>query len=418
MNVIELPYGRSSLALPVPETAHLEWITPPVVDPAANPVENVQAALDCPVGPVRLSDFTGARSAIVAINDKTRPVPHQYLLPPLLSRLEAFGIPPQSILLLIATGTHMPMHPEEYPRILPPEIIARYRVVSHDCDDSANLVDRGTTTRGTPIFINRLFDQADLRIAVGNIEPHHFMGFSGGAKTAAIGVSGRQTINTNHAMLVHPNAITGHYTDNPMRQDVEEIGEKIGLHFVLNAVLNLNKQIVQAIAGNPRAVMAAGIPISQQICQVRVSHPYDLVIASAGGYPKDINFYQSQKALTHAAMITRDGGTLILVAASPEGIGSRAYEQYVAGKKSHQEVLQRFASEGFQVGPHKAFQVARIASRVRVLLASEMADETVQKLLLIPVKSSEAVFEKMRAALPEAGRIAVMPYAVGTVPLL
>ncbi len=219
-------------------------------------------------------------------------------------------------------------------------------------------------------------------------------------------------------MLVHPNAKTGHFSDNPMRQDVEEIGSMIGLHFVLNAVLNLNKQIVQTIAGEPQAVMAAGIPISQKICQVAVDHPYDLVIASAGGHPKDINFYQSQKALTHAALIARDGGTVILVAACPEGIGSQAYERYITGMESHQEVLQRFASQGFQVGPHKAFQVARIASRVNVLVISEMADETVEKLLLTPVKEPQAAVEKAIAAVPEGGKIAILPYSVNTVPLL
>ncbi len=148
------------------------------------------AALENPVGNVRLSDFAGVRSAVIAINDKTRPVPHQDLLPPLLSRLEMLGLPPESILLLIATGTHLPMPPDEYARILPPEVIARYPILSHDCDDSANLVERGVTQRGTPVWVNRHFDQADLRIAVGNIEPHHFMGFSGGAKTAAVGLTG------------------------------------------------------------------------------------------------------------------------------------------------------------------------------------------------------------------------------------
>jgi len=309
------------------------------------------------------------------------------------------------------------MPPSEFQKILPFEIIKRYPVFSHDTD-AADLVDLGMTSRGTPILINRRFMQASLRIVLGNIEPHHFMGFSGGVKTAAIGLAGRKTINLNHSLLPHPLAKTGHYADNPMRQEVEEIGKRIGIHLALNAVLNNNKEIVKVIAGDPVEVMETGIQLARLICQVSIKQTYDLVIASAGGHPKDINLYQSQKALTHAALLTKDNGTVILLAACPEGAGSSGYEKFMDGMTTFSEVLNRFKTEGFEVGPHKAFLVARDASRVHVCLYSSMPPSKVQNLLLTPISDlNQAILQELND-LPSNARIAVMPIATITIPVL
>ena len=309
------------------------------------------------------------------------------------------------------------MPASELPKILPQALIDRYPVISHDCD-APDLADLGQTSRSTPIRVNRRFMEADVRMVVGNIEPHHFMGFSGGVKTAAIGLAGRDTINRNHALLPHPLARAGHYEDNPMRLEVEEIGRRIGVHFALNAILNTEKQIAEALAGDPVAVMLAGIPVARSLCQVMVSQTFDLVIASTGGYPKDINFYQSQKALTHASMIARDGGVVILLAACQEGVGSEGYERFMEGLTSFQQVFEKFKQQGFVVGPHKAFQVARDASRVNILLVSELAPDRVRRLLLTPFSGIDEALAYARRLLPEKPRVAVMPIAVITIPVL
>src|SRR5204863_8355596 len=135
-------------------------------------------------------------------NDKTRPVPHSLLLPELLHALAHIGISPHAISFVVATGLHEPMSETEFPVILPAEILRRHRVVSHDSRRKENLVQRGRTARGTPVWINRAFAEADLRIVVGNLEPHQFVGFSGGVKTAAIGLAGPETINHNHAFML------------------------------------------------------------------------------------------------------------------------------------------------------------------------------------------------------------------------
>ncbi len=239
-------YGHSRLAFSLPDELHAELIAPAQVAPAPDPVQAVFEALAATESVRLLADFVGARSAVVAVNDKMRPVPHKFLLPPLLARLEAMDISRDAITIVVAVGAHPPMPAAEFDAILPEQVLQRYRMVSHDPDDRESLVYLGQTQRGTPMWINRRFAQAGLRIVVGNIEPHQFQGFSGGYKTAAIGLAGRETVNHNHALMTDPKAVPCH-------------------------------------------------------------------------------FYQGQKALAHASLVMKDGGTVILVAACPEGTGSASY---------------------------------------------------------------------------------------------
>ena len=235
-------------------------------------------------------------------------------------------------------------------------------------------------------------------------------------KTAAIGLAGRETIDRNHALMLDPRSDLARYDDNPARQDVEEIGRMIGVHFALNDVINESKQIVHVLAGEPRAVMREGIPLVRQLYQVRVTAPYDLMIVSPGGHPKDINLYQAQKALGHAARVARPGGTIILVAACPEGSGSRGYEEWVTGMTSHQAVIERFKHEGFRIGPHKAFQIARDGLSRRVLFVTQMPAELVEKLLLRRCASLEEALALGLKDLPPTARIGIMPWANATIP--
>jgi len=317
------------------------------------------------------------------------------------------------------------MQPDELDKVLPAEIVKRYRVLCHDADDHDNLVYVGKTERDTPVWINRHFARADLRIVTGNIEPHQFMGFSGGVKSAAIGLAGPETINHNHAMMSDSRARLGHFDDNPVRQDVEEIGRLVGVHFALNAILNEAKEILDVVAGEPEAVMKKGISLVQNLYEVEVSAPFDLMIASPGGHPKDINLYQAQKGLAHAALVTKDGGTIVLIAACPEGTGSQSYERWIEGVTSYQAIFERFQREGFRIGPHKAYQIARDAARVRVLLVSQMPSDLVKRLLLTPIGSpNEAVAVALdglalKGPVPNRDlRVGLMAWANATIPIL
>ena len=413
-----IPYGNDHITAEFPDSFTVGQVLPKAQPSAADPPALVRDAVYNPLGEV-VPPRAGQTIAI-AINDKTRPVPHQHLLPPVLQGMRHAGVRDEDVLFIIATGTHPSMAPTEYSAILPPEILETYRVICHDAGDESNLTYLGETARGTPVLINSDYIAADFRIVIGNIEPHQFQGFSGGVKSAAIGLAGLPTINHNHAMMRDEGARLGEYEANPARQDVEEIGALIGIDFAVNAILNRDKQIIQAFAGDPFAIMSAGIPQVRALYQVPVAAPFDLMIVSPGGHPKDINIYQSQKGMAHAASVTRAGGRMILCAACPEGSGNIDYEKWVTDPRinSHDDVFERFALEGFQVGRHKAFQVSRDAARIHTTLVSELDADFVRGLLLHPQPDLQtAIDEALEELLPSA-RIGIMPAANATIPLL
>ncbi len=403
-----IPYGKKSLHFTLPDSANVDVIAPQSASAAENPNELIASALQ----DSNLAAFANAESAAIAINDKTRPVPHDQLLPPLLEALETMGIAREAITLIIATGAHPPMPAAEFSQVVPAEILSRYRVTSHDCDDAANLIPLGETSRGTPVSVNRTYAQADLRIVIGNVEPHQFQGFSGGVKSAAIGLAGRETIETNHAWMTDPQSRLGVFESNPARQDVEEIGAIIGIHCALNVILNDKKKIARVLAGDPADVITAAIPLVREIYQVEVDYLYDLIIVSPGGHPKDINLYQAQKALAHAALVTRPEGTIILAAACPQGAGEERFEEWMLNTPSLDAILERFRQEGFCLGPHKAYQIARDVRGRSFFLLSDMPISYVERLHLVPVTDLQSL---LQTETPAKEHIGVMPYANATI---
>jgi nickel-dependent lactate racemase len=413
---IQVPYGRTALTARIPDPYPVHVLEAPNPAPAADPRRAVDNALDNLLGNLHWDNFRAAKTVAIAVNDKTRPVPHGHLLPPLLERLAALGLPDSAITFYVAVGTHPPMTPDEFSGILPAEILARYRVISHDSENDDLLTYLGETSRGTPVWSNRAYVESDFKIVVGNIEPHQFAGFSGGVKTAAIGLSCLKTISPNHSMMRLPEAQLGEYETNPVRQDIEEIGEKIGVHLALNAILNHQRKIVTALAGDPRLVVQTGLEHSRRACQVAVPQKYGLVITSPGGHPKDINVYQSQKALGHAILITRPAGAVIIAAACPEGSGSQHYEEWALGKTSLAEVREKFLAEGFRIGPHKAYQFARDGAIADYYLYTDMNHDLARALLLNPIDDLQAAIDQALERLQPGEPIGFLPHAVSTIP--
>jgi nickel-dependent lactate racemase len=419
MHIYRLPYGHGVLECDLTAASALghriEVVEPAAAVPAEDPAAEIASALDS----AALPEYRGGGCAI-AVNDRTRPVPHDLLLPPLLDRLDRAGVRPEEVLFIIATGTHAPTPEAQFGDTLPAGILRRYRVVSHDAHDEQRLVALGRTSRGTPVRINREYLARELRIVVGAIEPHQFVGFSGGVKSAAIGLAGYETIGRNHSMMSDPLAQIGRYDGNPCRQDIEEIGSQIGVHLALNVMLGDGKRLIRALAGPPLEVMRQGIALVRLFNQVEVDAPFDLVIASPGGHPKDVNVYQAQKALAHAALITRPGGVILVAAACPDGSGSQAYEAWLGGPgmTSDEAVLERFAREGYRIGPHKAFQIARDASRFTVRWHTSMPPDLAARLLLAPAATLQSAIDEAAGRLAPASRIAILPRANATLPVL
>lgn len=419
MNSYSLPYGNGSINLMIKSDKTIDLILPNKIQPALPGSEMVNNAIYHPLND--LDAFAGLHPGsrvVITINDKTRPVPNSVLITPLLQKLSDYGIRQQDICILIASGTHIPMSPDEFGQILDLDIISRYQIIAHDCDDATNQISLGTTTSGTPVFVNKRFYESDLRIVVGDIEPHHFAGYSGGVKSASIGLCGRKTINTNHTLLLDPRSSVGRYDDNPLRNDIEEIGRMIHVDLSLNAVLDEQKRILGVFFGKPVDVMCEGIKLVNAISHVPIQGKYDLVIASAGGYPKDINLYQSQKAMTHASLFCKEGGTILLAAECREGAGSASYLGFMKEIKTIDAVKEKFSLLGFSVGPHKAYQIACIVEKYEVYIHSSMTKELVSSLLLFPFCLDDTNVSNFIERLPHNSKVAIIPYATACIPTL
>ncbi len=404
-----LPYGSGEISFKIPTTSsNIDIFYPTKINDVYVNAEDVYRILQ-----EDRFDVPENSSVAVAVNDKTRPMRYDILLIPLLHYLKSKGIPDRKITIFISTGTHSPISADQFNGFIPSEVIENYHIVCHDCDAQDHLQHLGTTSRGTPVLINKDFYTSDIKITLGNIEPHHFMGFSGGAKTAGIGLAGRITIEANHHLLLQPDTVSGIYEKNPMRQDLEEIGDFIQITACLNAVMDYKKNVLRVLWNTPRAVMQEGIPESRRLTQVAIPPLYDLVITSANGFPKDINLYQAQKALTNACMICKPGGSILLAAECREGSGNQKYADFMKDKTSFNQVLDEFAKIPFQIGPHKAYLIARQGLKYSLYLKSSMSDELVRRLLLSPVRSIQEFLD----AYDYSGmRIAVLPYGASTVP--
>ena len=406
--VLELPYGKKKIVFDLPQGWEPDFFRPKPISPAEDPIREVMHSLDNPYGNRQLADFSGAASVAIAICDETRPVPNHLILPLLLKRLHQIGISKSAIQILIASGLHSPMAEARFADVLPPDLIRQYPITVHDAVRS-DLTFLGKTSRGTPVYVNRLFLDAELRLVIGMIDPHQFVGYTGGVKGAAIGLAGAQTIEANHSMLFHPQALIGEIQTNPVRQDIEEIGRMIGVHFVVDVVLDETDRIIKVFSGEPSEVERVGSEFCRGVYEIKVSKKYDMAIVSSGGYPKDINLYQAQKALASATPLVRQGGDILLFAECPEGLGDEVFYQTMRKHRSPQDVMESFRHQAFRMGLHKAFLWARSLIKVQVYVHSVLEEAVAYELMVLPVKNTEALLGRMKVKYVHPPQIAVIP---------
>jgi nickel-dependent lactate racemase len=410
---IKVKYGTSGLRVGVPAGNLLGILKPsePALPPSEG--EEIERALRSPTGSPRLEDTVKPEmNVVIMASDVTRPSPTSKLLPPLLDRLNRAGVKDSRVTIMFGMGIHRAHTVAEKKALVGEDVFRRIKCV--DSTEGEDFVFLGNTSRGTPVEINRLVAESDFLIATGNVEYHYFAGYSGGAKAVLPGSCSRRSVEANHSMQLLPGAETGSYEENPVRQDIEEAGRMVGLDFILNVVLDPGKRIVRAVAGHPVAAHAEARRVTDAVYGVEIHKQADIVIASAGGRPKDINLYQAQKGLENAKYAVRDGGIVILLAECPEGLGEANFERYMTGMELD-EIIQSVRRK-FVLGAHKAAAIARVLKKAGVYLVSAMDKATVERCRLKPFGRFD---EALSAAFSELGPDAtvwVMPYAGSTVP--
>jgi nickel-dependent lactate racemase len=408
--LFSLKYGNGSVKLRVPGEHLLEVLKP---KQASMHGPSVPEALASPIGAEPLTKLLDRKDKVaIVVSDITRPCPTRRILPYVMRLLKTSRVPRENIRILIGTGTHRGHTPAEKRALLGTYATSIPQVVDHRMD-SVQFI--GTTKRGTKVFVNPLILDTDFAVAIGNVDIHYFAGYTGGYKGVIPGVAGKETMEKNHSLMTLPNAEPGVVESNPVREDLEEAGQLTGLRYIVNVVLDERKRIVSAYAGDPISAQRATLKTVDWLVKVPVKEPADIVLASAGGYPRDINLYQAHKAIENASHAVKTGGTIILVAECREGYGNGTFENWMMSATSLDEVGEKLARQ-FILGGHKAFALSKIAKRANIVVASNTF-QTKSIILKTCKKPQDALDAAWRSHGKDAS-VLLMPYAMSTLPAI
>ncbi len=412
---VQIPFGKSALELDIPDRNYLQTLLPNPVSEQPGGDAEVLRALENPIGSKRLRELVKpGQKVVIVTSDITRPMPSYRVLPHVLKELNDAGVPDCDITVVFALGSHRAHTEEEKIKLAGEAVYHRVTCL----DSQGAFVHMGTTSRGTPVDIFKPVAEADVRICLGNIEFHYFAGYSGGSKAIMPGVSTRSAIQCNHSRMVQEAAHAGAITGNPIREDIDEVCERfVPITFLVNVVLDEKKQICRCFAGHFIEAHRAGCRFLDQLYKIRIPRLADIVVVSAGGYPKDLNLYQAQKALDNAKHAVRDGGCILWAASAYEGLGEKVFEKWMTGHSSSHKMIEHI-SQDFQLGGHKAAAIAMVLERADILLYSDLAPEFVRSMHLTPCPDLQAGLNEALAKYGSQASVLVMPYGGSTLPCL
>lgn len=333
--VVDIAYGRGHIGVRVADGVNATVIRKQALPKIADPRAAIVTALENPVASRPLAELArGRKSACILICDITRPVPNGLFLQPMIRTMIEAGIPREAITVLVATGLHRPNEGDELAELVgDPWVLENVRVVNHFARDEDSLVDLGeTATRRTPVFINRLLVEADLRIATGLVEPHFMAGWSGGRKVVAPGVAGHRTIRTFHSarFMEDPLAVQCNLAGNPLHEEQLQIVGKVGELYALNTVIDEDRDLCFVSFGEIIASHLAAVDFVAAETAIPVGRKFRTVVTSAAGYPLDKTYYQTVKGMVTPLDILEPGGTLIIASECSEGFGS---EHFLAAQR-------------------------------------------------------------------------------------
>jgi nickel-dependent lactate racemase len=419
---INLAYGKRGLEWDVPDGCHVDIIEPQWVEGLKDQMGAVAEALRSPINSKPLKELVSRDSKIgIIFSDVTRATPYHIILPALLKELD--HVDPDNIILFCATGTHRPAPAEELETILGKEFAGKYRIIQNDTNDKSQFMYAGKTSSGNEIYLNAELAACDLKILTGFIEPHFFMGFSGGGKAVMPGMAYLDTIRYNHSisMLENENARWGITSGNPLWEDVHESVELLSDLFLLNITLNKRREISGVFAGDLKAAHKKGCIFAKETAMVPVDEPYDLVITSNSGYPLDLNIYQSVKGMSAAMQVVKKGGDILIAAECWDGIPENTDFARMLAAADNLEDLYDFVkkNEKDYQDTWQIFYEVLIQRWANVYLYTDkLDDETVRKALFSPVPDPEALIREILEKYGQDARICVLPEGPLTIPYL
>jgi nickel-dependent lactate racemase len=421
MPVISFPYGKEFLSCDIPASrfrgelvSRIHRYKPPVSQEAL-----VDGALAEPIEAPPLHVLAAGKKRVVLIaSDHTRPVPSRIIIPRMLDEIRR-GNPRAEITILVATGCHRETTAAELEAKFGPEIIKNERILVHDCD-APDMVNLGKLPSGGDLILNRVAVEADLLVAEGFIEPHFFAGFSGGRKSVLPGIADRKTVLYNHnaGFIAHDKSRTGIIDGNLIHADMICAARAARLAFICNVVINAEKEVIYAAAGDCDKAHRAGCAFLSECCRVGAA-PADIVITSNGGYPLDQNIYQAVKGMTAAEAVVRKDGVIIMIAKSEDGHGGAEFFKTFAEEKNLDrmtEMFMRTPPEDTRPDQWQSQIFARVLKFARVVYVSGAPDEMVREFQMVPARSLDEALKKAEEILgsPDAS-VAAIPDGVSVI---
>ncbi|MGH3490215.1 MAG: nickel-dependent lactate racemase [Actinopolymorphaceae bacterium] len=420
--MVRLAYGDDGLdvRLPAERTALVQpRYRPGVADPGATLTEALRRPVAGP--PLREMVRKGQTVAISAC-DITRPQPRQLMIPAVLAELAAV-VRPDDITILVATGTHRANTDAELRAMFGDEVAGSVRILNHDARNDADLVWCGRHGEDVPVWLNRAWVDADVRLTTGFVEPHFFAGFSGGPKLVAPGLAGLQTVLTLHdaVRIGDPRATWGIIEGNPVHDDVRAIAAATGVDFAFDVILNRDQEIVGAYAGELFAMHRAACAAAKDNAMAPVDAAFDVVLTTNSGFPLDQNLYQAVKGMSAAAEVVRPGGVIVCAAECRDGFPDHgSYREVLTSAPSPESLLERIAARSHTVPDQWQVQVqARIQAKARVVVHSAYlsADDLRAAHLDHTADVEKTVAEALHAA-GDSARVCVLPEGPQTIPYL
>lgn len=418
---LELPYGNSAVAADIPDGWNISFIEGLKADRLPAPAERLEECLDNPVGASSFNEiFRGKKNAAVIIPDITRKAGIDIILPVILSRLEELGIGRESVTIIFATGIHSPQVEEQRREAVGSDIFENYKCVDHDPNGEVVKID---LPGDAPFELNKTAADADGLIVIGGVKPHYLAGFGGGRKMILPGISSTKDCMEFHKLCLnlvgkgrHPGIGPVTVNGNPMHERASGAAKAAGVDFLINTVLNKKGGIAFINAGGLFDSFEEACRFAAAHSVVKLNRRYDIVIASAGGYPGDINFIQSHKSLDSACRAAKPGGLVILLAECAEGIGGKNFLRWLDYRTLDE--MEKALGADFAINGHTALATREKAGTFKIFMVSALAETDVKRMGIIPVESFEEAVkncEKFHAGRATAAAVIrnagfVLPY--------
>ena len=414
---VRFPVGKSEVSASIPNL--MKVAMPKNIDGVNDERAEIRRALENPIASPKLRDIAkakiaknGVKNAAIVVNDITRPYPGRLLIEETVKELKEAGLEDDNIFLVVAYGMHRRNSILELTEMFGKEAVERFCVVHHDGANEGSLVSLGKTSGGVDVNVNKEFAAADIKILTGLITPHQSAGFAGGRKSVMPGIAGLSSLRTHHSFPIRPTRPSmGWLEGNPFHEEALEAARIAGVDFIVNAVDNVRREMVAVVAGDLDEAHLKGVAVCRSIWTVEIDAKADVVIVSPGGYPRDFDLHQSQKACACAELACKEGGQIILCAEAPDGAGK--FAQLLEDAAHPQEVVDKYTTEGYTAeSTGKAYMYARALLHHKIGLAcSRIPAGEIEKMFMIPYATIDDGIKDALARYGENASFIAIPYA-------